>query len=129
MALERVLLISFAAAALRWLLLGFAVAPALILLSQLLHALTYGTFHMASILYMDRLSPPDAKNLGQAVNNALTYGFGLMVGFFINGALYGSTGSFGLFQLSSLIALAGGVGFAAFHLLERRRSDAEGQGI
>jgi PPP family 3-phenylpropionic acid transporter len=126
LALERVLLISYAAAVLRWLVLGFAVAPAAILLSQLLHAMTYGTFHMASILYMDRLSPPDAKNLGQAVNNALTYGFGLMVGFFINGALYGITGSFGLFQLSSLIALAGGAAFAAFHLLERRRSDAGG---
>ena len=124
LALERVLLISFAAAVLRWLVLGFAAAPAVILLSQLLHAMTYGTFHMASILYMDRLSPPDAKNLGQAVNNALTYGFGLMVGFFINGALYGITGSFGLFQLSSLIALAGGALFAAFHLLERRRSAA-----
>jgi len=124
LALERVLLLSFAAAVLRWLVLGFAAAPAVILLSQLLHAMTYGTFHMASILYMDRLSPPDAKNLGQAVNNALTYGFGLMVGFFINGALYGITGCFGLFQLSSLIALAGGAGFATFHLLERRRCDA-----
>jgi PPP family 3-phenylpropionic acid transporter len=126
LALERVLFISFAAAVLRWLVLGFASAPAIILLSQLLHAMTYGTFHMASILYMDRLSPPDAKNLGQAVNNALTYGFGLMVGFFINGALYGIAGSFKLFQLSSLIALAGVTVFAAFHLLERRRSTAEG---
>jgi PPP family 3-phenylpropionic acid transporter len=124
LALERVLLISFAAAVLRWLVLGFAAAPAVILLSQLLHAMTYGTFHMASILYMDRLSPPDAKNLGQAVNNALTYGLGLMAGFFINGALYGITGSFGLFRLSSLIALAGGAMLAVFHLLERPCSDA-----
>jgi PPP family 3-phenylpropionic acid transporter len=113
-----------AAAALRWFLLGWLASPELILATQPMHALTYGTFHMASILYMDRLSPPDAKNLGQAVNNALTYGFGLMVGFFINGALYGITGCFGLFQLSSLIALAGGAGFATFHLLERRRCDA-----
>jgi PPP family 3-phenylpropionic acid transporter len=125
LALERVLLISFAAAVLRWLVLGASAAPSVILLSQLLHALTYGTFHMASILYMDRLSPQDAKNLGQAVNNALTYGLGLMVGFFMSGALYRITGSFGLFQLSSLIALAGGAVFATFHLLERRRGDAQ----
>jgi PPP family 3-phenylpropionic acid transporter len=84
--------------------------------------MTYGTFHMASILYMDRLSPPDAKNLGQAVNNALTYGLGLMVGFFINGALYGRIGSFGLFQISALIALAGGIVFGAFHWQERVRA-------
>jgi len=123
--LERVLLASFAAAALRWLILGAASSPAVILMSQFLHAMTYGTFHMASILYMDRLSPTDAKNLGQAVNNALTYGLGLMVGFFINGALYGMMGSFGLFQVSTLIALAGGAVFGAFQLLERGRTRAE----
>lgn len=125
-ALERVLLASFAAAVLRWLILGAASAPAVLLLSQCLHAMTYGTFHMASILYMDRLSPPDGKNLGQAVNNALTYGLGLMVGFFINGALYGRIGSFGLFQVSALGALAGGVAFGAFQWLERGPAGAAG---
>lgn len=123
--LERVLLASFAAAALRWLVLGAASSPAVILLCQCLHALTYGTFHMASILYMDRLSPPDAKNLGQALNNALTYGLGLMVGFFLNGALYGTMGSFGLFQMSALMATGGGAVFAAFQWLERGRAPEE----
>ena len=117
-ALERVLLASFAAAALRWLLLGAVSAPAALLLSQLLHAMTYGTFHMASILYMDRLAPPGVKNMGQAVNNALTYGLGLMVGFLVNGALYGKLGSFGLFQMSAGIALAGGAAFGVFQWRE-----------
>ncbi len=119
-ALERVLTASFAAAVLRWLILGSVSAPAAILLSQLLHAMTYGTFHMASILYMDRLSPPDAKNLGQALNNALTYGLGLMAGFFINGALYKTMGCFGLFQISAWIALAGGAAFGIFRFREGR---------
>ncbi len=119
-ALERVLTASFAAAVLRWVILGSVSAPAAILLSQLLHAMTYGTFHMASILYMDRLSPPDAKNLGQAVNNALTYGCGLMAGFFINGALYGSLGCFGLFLVSAGLALAGGAVFGIFRFQEVR---------
>jgi PPP family 3-phenylpropionic acid transporter len=123
--LERVLLASFAAAALRWLVLGAAASPAVILLCQCLHAMTYGTFHMASILYMDRLSPPDAKNLGQALNNALTYGLGLMVGFFLNGALYATMGSFGLFQMSALMAAGGGAVFAAFQRLERGRAQDE----
>jgi PPP family 3-phenylpropionic acid transporter len=118
-ALERVLLASFAAAVLRWWILGAATSAAVILLSQVLHAMTYGAFHMASILYMDRLAPAGAKNLGQALNNALTYGLGLMVGFFLNGYLYGVTGSFGLFQVSALIAMTGGLVFAAFHALEQ----------
>ena len=89
-------------------------------MSQLLHAVTYGTFHMGSILYIDRVAPDKAKTLGQAVNNALTYGFGLMVGFFINGYLYETTGSFRLFLISSIIALAGGLMFQAYQLVNRK---------
>ena len=107
--LENVLFFSFMVAAARWMILFLAQTATLILLSQILHAITYGTFHMASILYIDRLAPEKAKTLGQAVNNALTYGLGLMVGFFVNGYVYEITGSFTLFLMSSLIALAGGL--------------------
>jgi PPP family 3-phenylpropionic acid transporter len=70
---------------------------------------------MASILYMDRLSPPGAKTVGQAVNNALTYGLGLMVGFFMNGFFFESIGAAGMFQVSAAIALAAGGLFAGFN--------------
>jgi PPP family 3-phenylpropionic acid transporter len=113
--LERVLLFSFGIAAIRWLLLFFVAAPALILLTQIMHAVTYGTFHMASILYIDRLTTAENKTLGQAVNNALTYGLGLMVGFFLNGWLYGLIGSHPLFLISSAIALTGGIIFGAYN--------------
>jgi PPP family 3-phenylpropionic acid transporter len=119
--LENVLFFSFLVAAARWLILFFLESAALILLSQILHAVTYGTFHMASILYIDRLAPEKAKTLGQAVNNALTYGLGLMVGFFVNGYVYEITGSFTLFLMSSLIALAGGLVFKSHQLAASRR--------
>ena len=118
---ENVLFFSFLVAALRWMILFFAQSVTLILLSQVLHAVTYGTFHMASILYIDRLAPEKAKTLGQAVNNALTYGLGLMVGFFVNGYVYEITGSFTLFLMSSLIALAGGLLFKSYQLAVRGR--------
>jgi PPP family 3-phenylpropionic acid transporter len=119
--LENVLFFSFLVAAARWIILFFAQSATLILLSQVLHAITYGTFHMASILYIDRLAPEKAKTLGQAVNNALTYGLGLMVGFFVNGYVYEITGSFPLFLMSSLIALAGGLLFKSYQLAIGRR--------
>jgi PPP family 3-phenylpropionic acid transporter len=119
-AIERVLLAAFGASLLRWCILGTSDSSPLILLSQVLHAMTYGAFHMASILYMDQLAPSGAKNLGQALNNALTYGLGLMAGFFVNGYLYEVIGSFGIFQASSLIALAGGSLFGVFHLRRRQ---------
>jgi PPP family 3-phenylpropionic acid transporter len=120
--LENVLFFSFLVAAARWFILYFAGSVAVILLSQVLHAVTYGTFHMASILYIDRLAPAQAKTLGQAVNNALSYGLGLMVGFFVNGYLYEIAGSNALFLLSSFIALAGGLIFQGCQLSLRRRN-------
>jgi len=66
--LENVLVFSFMIAALRWFVLFFAVSPVSIVLSQIFHAVTYGTFHMASILYMDKITPDEAKTLGQVVN-------------------------------------------------------------
>lgn len=115
--LENILIFSFAAATLRWLILYQTRSPVVLLASQLLHAATYGSFHIASILYIDRLAPKEAKTLGQAVNNALTYGLGMMAGFFFNGALYESLGGFALFGISGGIACLGGVIFSGFHLL------------
>jgi PPP family 3-phenylpropionic acid transporter len=119
--IESVLIFSFMAAALRWLILFSARSAAVILLSQILHAVTYGTFHIGSILYIDRLAPEKAKTLGQAVNNAVSYGLGLMVGFFFNGYLYEITGSFTLFIISCQIALFGGLFFWGFYLVDRKR--------
>ena len=115
---EKVLTFSFIVAALRWFILFFATSETIILMSQVLHAVTYGTFHMASILYIDLLSPDKNKTLGQAVNNAATYGLGLMVGFFLSGYLYENMDTSYLFIISSLIAIAGGVIFQTFRVLK-----------
>jgi MFS transporter, PPP family, 3-phenylpropionic acid transporter len=120
--LERVLLFSFIIAAVRWLILYTTASPGIILLSQVLHAITYGTFHMASILYIDRLTPDASKTMGQAVNNAVTYGLGLAVGFLFSGALYDILGAYTLFGISSLIALAAGGVFYILCRIERGRA-------
>ena len=122
--LENVLIFSFVLAAVRWLILFFVYSPGLILFSQIFHAITYGTFHMASILYVDQLTPNSAKTLGQAVNNAVQYGLGLMVGFFLNGYLYEITGSFALFIVSACIALAAGIVFKGYQMLIKKSNKA-----
>jgi PPP family 3-phenylpropionic acid transporter len=121
--LEAVLQASFFLAALRWLLLAIFQAPLVLLASQILHAFSYGTFHMASILYMDHLTPGPAKTFGQAANNAITYGLGLMVGFMVNGALFDTWGARNLFLTSSLLALGGG----ALFMWHRRRQQRPAQ--
>jgi MFS transporter, PPP family, 3-phenylpropionic acid transporter len=106
---ETVLLFSFLIAVFRWIFMSFAISAWLILLTQILHAATYGAFHMASILYMDKLTPGGAKTLGQAVNNAVTYGFGIMAGFLINGYGFDLIGAQKLFAISGGLALIGGI--------------------
>jgi len=101
----KVLAFSFAVAAVRWFLLAFAETRFAILLLQLLHAATYGSFHIASVLYIDRLMPGKARTFGQAVNNSVTYGLGISVGFLVTGYFFEKVGSPGLFVIS---------GFAAF---------------
>ncbi len=105
--IRTVLLVSFAAAAVRWSLLFFASASLVILFSQLLHALSYGAFQVSSILAIERLSPEGGKTVGQAVNNAVTYGAGMMVGFFLSGLLYDDLKGY-LFLASAGIAMVGG---------------------
>ncbi len=104
-----VLRFAFGIAALRWLILFLTANPAVVLASQIFHAATYGAFHIAGLLYMDRMAPNRSKTLAQSVNGALTYGLGMMVGLFLNGFLYERIGPFALFGFSSLTAAAGGL--------------------
>jgi PPP family 3-phenylpropionic acid transporter len=106
--LESVLITAFVTAAVRWAVLGVTGHPAVILASQTLHAVSYAAFHMASILYIDRQASGSVKTMGQAINNSLSYGLGLMAGFLVNGALYDRWGAEGLFQMSAASAVLGG---------------------
>ncbi|MFO7560836.1 MAG: MFS transporter [Desulfobacterales bacterium] len=107
--IKTVLIISFFIAAARWLILSFTSSAAIILLSQVMHAGTYATFHIASILYIDNLIPSEAKTFGQAVNNAVTYGLGMTAGFILNGLFFDQMDSSLLFAGSAVIAIAGGI--------------------
>ncbi len=109
---ETVLVFSFILAAVRWAIFGLVTSAGWIIFAQLFHAFSYGAFHVASILYMDDLIPDPAKTLGQAVNNAITYGFGIMAGFFLNGLFFDSWGAAPLFFASSAIAISAAILFA-----------------
>jgi MFS transporter, PPP family, 3-phenylpropionic acid transporter len=120
--IDKIITLAFFAATARWLSLSFLKSPVFILISQTTHALTYAAFHIASILYIDSMTSDETKTLGQSLNNAVTYGFGLMVGFFLSGWIYEQAGSFALFVCSSLIALSGGIFFLVFKSEEAAKS-------
>jgi PPP family 3-phenylpropionic acid transporter len=105
--LKNILIFSCIGAVLRWVILAAFPIPEVALISQVLHAVTYGSCHIAGILYIDRISPAECKTLAQAVNNALNYGLGMMIGFALNGMLFEKLGAFQLFALSASVALMG----------------------
>ncbi len=119
--LETVMVFSFSIAAMRWFLLAFVDSGYVILITQVLHAFTYGAFHMSSILYIDALSSEASKTLGQTVNNAVSYGLGLMAGFFLSGYLYETIGSHALFMTSGGIALSGGIIMKVYQIIFENR--------
>lgn len=69
---RRVLLASFLLAALRWLLLGsLAEFLWVLLLAQVLHAATFGSFHAAAIHFVQRSFGARQQGQGQALYAAL----------------------------------------------------------
>ena len=113
-----VLIFSMFAASFRWMILYFTSDIIVILASQVLHCFSYASFHMASILYIDELSPEGQKTTGQAINNAIGYGAGLLAGNIISGAAYDVFGGQNLFLGASFVAMSGGFILMSFSLLE-----------
>ncbi len=103
-----VLMASFAAAALRWLLIGyFPQSLALLVLAQVLHAATFGSFHAAGIQMVYRFFTGRHQHRGQAIYSTASFGVGGAVGSFYAGQTWGWLGP------SATYALAAGAAAAA----------------
>lgn len=88
---------------------------------QLLHALTFGAFHTASVTYVSRLAPAHMKSSAQTVFHAVTLGLGGIVG----GALGGAIAE--RFGFRVLYAAFAGVALAALVVLAFVPSDRPGR--
>jgi len=106
--LRAILLASFAAAVIRFLLMGWGVeSAAIMILVQLLHGLTFGAYHAASIAAVNQWFPGRAQGRGQALYSSLSFGAGGLLGALISGRTWDWLGSGWTFSLGSLFALAG----------------------
>jgi PPP family 3-phenylpropionic acid transporter len=106
--LRTILLASFAAAVLRFLLMGWGVeSVALMVFVQLLHGLTFGAYHAASIAAVNLWFPGKAQGRGQALYSSLSFGAGGLLGALISGATWDDWGAGWTFTLASCFALLG----------------------
>ena len=106
--LEYIFIGSFAVAAVRFLMIAWGVQwPALIVIAQVLHAITFGAFHVAAMTYVHRHFQGRHQAKGQALFTSLTYGAGGTVGGLVAGALWEPIGSGLTFSLGALTAALG----------------------
>ena len=94
-----------AAGAVRWAIHAVSVSPAVILLAQTLHGLTFGAFHIGAVTLIHQLLPQDRKTEGQSAW-ASTAGLSGIVGGYAGGAVYDSAGVRALFGVSAALAAA-----------------------
>ena len=104
--LEQILLACFWFAIARFLLIAWGVGslPVLVL-AQLMHAMTFGAFHAAGVAATHRVFSGELQSRGQALYSSLGYGAGGAVGTLAAGYAWEIVGGAVTFSLSAAAAL------------------------
>jgi PPP family 3-phenylpropionic acid transporter len=106
--LSAILLFSFGCAVARFLGIAWLAAELwLLLLAQLLHAATFGSFHAASIAAIHRIFPEAAHARGQALFSSVSYGAGGAAGALVAGWAWEAWGAGAAFTCAALFGLVG----------------------
>jgi PPP family 3-phenylpropionic acid transporter len=104
----RILIISFSAAVLRFMLIGWMVDMVMVLLfAQVLHALTFGAYHAASVGLVHEYFKGRHQSKGQALFGSFTYGAGGVLGGLASGPIWQHWGASALYSFSAAMALLG----------------------
>ena len=116
---QGILLVCFAAAVLRFLMIGWGVESVPVLfVAQLLHGLSFGAYHAAAVTLIHRWFPGTHQVRGQAIYLSVSFGAGGVLGSLLSGLAWESIGPAWTFSAASLAALAG------FALLQWKRRPA-----
>lgn len=106
--LESLLAASFALATLRFVLIGWLVEhSAVLIVAQLLHAASFGTFHAAALALVHRVFRGRNQARGQAVYSSLSFGLGGTLGGLGSGYSWQWLGPGVTFSLAAACALLG----------------------
>ena len=108
--LNSMLIISMMLTALRWYLLAYwAESAVLVVISQLLHAFSFGLTHCASISFIHRYFAKSFQAQGQAIYVSVAFGIGGAAGSYLSGVYWDQgAGAQFTFILSMGIALLAG---------------------
>tara|TARA_B100000780_G_scaffold11708_1_gene8052 strand:- start:1202 stop:2365 length:1164 start_codon:yes stop_codon:yes gene_type:complete len=106
--LKSVLLISLLFAVVRFFLIGsFADSLPILIFAQIMHAATFGSFHVASIQLISNFFNNEHQARGQSLYNSVTYGVGGTIGGLGGGYLIDYWGTANTFVFSATLPLLG----------------------
>ncbi len=112
--IRSLLLASHACAVLRFLIIGWGVDSApLLVLAQLLHGATFGAYHAAAVAAVGRWFGAQHQSRGQAIYGSVSFGAGGMAGGLVSGLAWDTLGPAATYSISSLFALLGLVAILA----------------
>ena len=104
-----VILIGFAAGIVRFIATGWGASSlAVMILAQLLHALTFSIYHAASVVIVQRLFPGDLGMRGQALYSGSAFGLGGVCGGLLAGWAWQIAGPEIAFTLAAFFCVIGG---------------------
>jgi len=103
--LRLVLLLSVFLTVIRWLLIGWlADSLPVLLVAQVLHAASFGAFHVVGIQLTHRYFQGGTQDKGQALYSSVGFGAGGMFGSLISGFLWDSLGQAYVFTIAALLS-------------------------
>jgi PPP family 3-phenylpropionic acid transporter len=106
--IRSMLLFSFACAVARFLIIGWFVESApLLVLAQLLHGATFGAYHAAAVAAVGHWFGTRHQSRGQAIYGSVSFGAGGMTGGLVSGLTWDWVGPAATYSISSLFALIG----------------------
>lgn len=108
--LRALLMAAFACAAVRFVAMALGVQQPLVLVAaQLLHAVTFGAFHAASIAAVHRMFPAPFEARGQTLYASLTHGVGGAAGMLVAGWTWVGLSPEGSFLVGGAFGAVGGL--------------------
>jgi len=106
--LRIILLVSFWAAILRFLLIGWCASSVTIMVfASLMHGLTFASIHTAAIAAIYAWFPSSSRGRGQALYSSMSFGAGGLIGVLISGLAWDLWGAPWTFTIGSGFAFCG----------------------
>ena len=99
------IMVGILATAIRWELIAITDEIIFLISIQILHGLTFGVLHPASIQYLDMQSNEENKNSTQSLYSVFTYGIGSTLGVLVSGILINYFSYRVLLHASSILAM------------------------